>query len=159
MSLRKSNTAKGDRDCPKTTRGYPWWIASLFLCLLNLAQCLAELVGTRCRSVTASDTFQFLDDILYLHSLHQCPDALEVSVASSPEEKLGYYTVFHFQFDVATTSALRLISKFLYHDYSSSAGFIKLLIITVSILFYYLCCKINQKFYFYNEKSSIIIEM
>ena len=130
----------------------------LVLCFLYLAQCLAELVRTRCRSVTATDTFQFIDDIFYLHDLYQCADSLKVSVTSSPKEDFSDYTVFYFEFDVAATSSLRLISQFLYH-YSSSAGFIKLLIITVSILFYYLCCKINQKFYFYNEKSSIIIEM
>ena len=128
-----------------------------FLCFLYLAQSLAKLVGTRSRSVSASDAFQSFDDIVNLHSLHQFSDTLKVPVASSPKVELGYDTVFYLQFDVATTSTLRLVSKFL--DHYSSAGFIKLFIITVSILFYYLCCKINQKFYFYNEKSSIIIEM
>ena len=123
MSLRKSNTAKGNRDCPKTKQeavrdGQPL----CFLCFLNLTQCLAKLVGTRGWSVSASDSFQFLDDILYLHSLHQRPDALKISVTSSPKENFGNYSVFHFQFDVTTTGALRLVSEFLYH-YSSSAGF------------------------------------
>ena len=146
MSLRKSNTAKGNRDCPKTKQeavrdGQPL----CFLCFLNLTQCLAKLVGTRGRSVSASDAFQLLDDILYLHTFHQLTDSLKVSVASSPKKDFADYSVFYFQFDVTATSTLRLVSEFLYH-YSSSAGFNKLLIITVSILFLYLCSKINQNF-------------
>ena len=47
MSLRKSNTAKGNGDCPKTKQeavrdGQPL----CFLCFLNLTQSLAKLVGT-----------------------------------------------------------------------------------------------------------------
>lgn len=144
MSLRKSNTARAmeiARNKQEAVRdGQPL----CFLCFLNLTQCFAKLVGTGSRSVPASDTFQLLNDIFCLHSLHQCPDSLKISVTSSPEEHLGYDTVLHFQFDVTTTSSLRLVSEFLYHYSSSSAGFNALLIITVSILFYYLCCKINQ---------------
>ena len=91
------------------------------LCFLYLTQSLTELVGTRSRSVTASYTFQFLDDIFYLHSLYQSPDSLKVSVTSSPKEDFSDYTVFYFEFDVAATSSLRLVSQFLHHY--SSAGF------------------------------------
>ena len=93
----------------------------VFLSFFYLAQSLAKLVRTGCRSVSASDAFQLRNDIFHLHSLDQCPDSLKVSITASPEEKFGHDTVFHFQFDVAAASSLRLVSQFLYHY--SSAGF------------------------------------
>ena len=88
---------------------------SFSLRFLYFTQSLAKLVGTRSRSVSASDSFELRNDIFCLHSLHQRTDALKVSVTSSPEKDFGDYTIFHFQFDVATTSALRLVSQLLNH--------------------------------------------
>ena len=122
MSLRKSNTARAMEIARKNKRLSATDSLFLVLCFLYLAQCLAELVRTRCRSVTTTDTFQFFNYIFYLHALHQSPDSLKVSVTSTPVKYFGDYTVFYFEFDVAATSSLRLISQFLYH-YSSSAGF------------------------------------
>ena len=121
MSLRKSNTARAMEIARKNKRLSATDSLFLVLCFLYLAQCLAELVRTRCRSVTATDTFQFFNHIFYLHSLYQFTDSLKVPVTASPKENFGNYTVFYFEFDMATTSSLRLVSQFLHHY--SSAGF------------------------------------
>ena len=121
MSLRKSNTAKGNGDCPKKDKRLSVTDSLSVLCFLNLAQCFAKLVRTRSRSITTSDTFELLYDCFYLHSLYQRTDTLKVSVAASPKEKFGNDTIFHFQFNMAATSSLRLVSQFLNHY--SSAGF------------------------------------
>ena len=120
MSLRKS-IQLGQWRLPEKTRGCPRRTASFSLNFLNLAQCLAKLVRAGSRSVSTSDSFEFLDDIFHLHSLDQSTNSLKVSVTSSPKKDFGDYTILYFKFDVTTASTLRLVSQFLYHY--SSAGF------------------------------------
>ena len=66
----------------------------------QLSQCLAKLIGTRSRTVTAADTFQFGDHFIDRQVLDQSADALQIAVASSPESDLADDAVFYFQLDV-----------------------------------------------------------
>ena len=62
-------------------------------CILQLRQCLAELVRTRCALHATTDALQFADDIINLLTPYQRTYPLQVPVATTNEEHLLYHII------------------------------------------------------------------
>lgn len=75
-------------------------------------ECLAELVGARCRAMVALYAFEPGDDVGHLHALYQSAKALQISIASAIELHVGDDAVLHFHIDVAGAYSLGLVGCF-----------------------------------------------
>ena len=69
----------------------------LLFCFLCFFESLCQLIWTGGGFHSAMDTFDTVDDIIYIHTFHQGADTLQVSVTAAKEFYIFQLTIFNFK--------------------------------------------------------------